>query len=86
MPVGFFKEDGAKMPKYEIAIYNKQVREKIENGEHHARFTDDWADFHYFEISALNEDGARALIKERHPSDQGFVIDSVVEMKESNFE
>jgi len=58
MPVGFFKEDGAKMPKYEIAIYNKQVREKIENEEHHARFTDDWADFHYFEISALNEDGA----------------------------
>ena len=46
------------MPKYEIAIYNKQVREKIENEEHHARFTDDWADFHYFEISALNEDGA----------------------------
>ena len=74
------------MGKFEITIYNKQVREKVEEGEHHPHYTDDWADFRYVEIRANSEDQARALIKERHPPEKGFVIDSVTKVEESKFE
>ena len=69
------------MPKFEVAFYNKQVREKVENREHHAHYTDDWADFRYVDIRAENEDQARARIKDRYPSKNGFVIDSVIKVE-----
>ena len=74
------------MPKYEITIFNKQVRDKVEDGEHHEQYTDDWADFRYVDIRAENEDQARARIKYRYPSKNGFVIDSVIKVEESKFE
>lgn len=49
------------MAKYEFAVYNAEVRQKVANGELHNRFTDDWADMHYIEIEADNEKLARAL-------------------------
>lgn len=74
------------MPKFEVTIFNKQVRDKVEDGEHHPHFTDDWADFRYVEIRAENEDQARAQVKARHPPERGFVIDNVVKVEESKFE
>jgi len=74
------------MPKYEVTIFNKEVREKVENGEHHEQFTDDWADFRYVDIHAENEDQARARMGDRYPSRNGFVIDSVMKVEESKFE
>ena len=74
------------MAMYEVTIYNKQVRDKVADGEHHAQFTDDWADFRYVEILAMNEDQARARMKERHPPEKGFVIDNIVLLKETTFE
>ncbi len=65
------------MALFEITIYNKEVREKVEAGEHHRRFRDSWADFQYIEIDAPNEDQARARVEEIHPSVQGFVIDDI---------
>ncbi len=65
------------MAKFEITIYNKEVREKVEAGEHHRQFPDTWADFQYIEIDAPNEEQARARIEEMHPSVQGFVIDDI---------
>jgi len=65
------------MALFEITIYNKEVREKVEADEHHSRFRDSWADFQYIEISATDEEDARARIEEMHPSVQGFVIDDV---------
>lgn len=65
------------MAMFEITIYNKDVREKVEAGEHHSRFPDTWADFQYIEIDAANEEQARGRVEEMHPSDQGFVIDDV---------
>ncbi len=62
---------------FEITIYNKEVREKVEAGEHHSRFSDSWADFQYIEIDAPNEEQVRARVEEMHPSVQGFVIDDV---------
>lgn len=65
------------MAKFEITIYNKEVREKVEAGEHHGRFPDTWADFQYIEIQAANEEQARSEVEVMHPSAQGFVIDDI---------
>ena len=65
------------MAKFEVIVYNEEVRQKIKDGEHHRQFTDDWADFHYIEIDADNEKQARFKIVARYPPEQGFVIDSV---------
>jgi hypothetical protein len=35
------------MAKFEVAVYNAEVRQKVANGEHHRRFADDWADMRY---------------------------------------
>jgi hypothetical protein len=71
------------MAKFEIAVYNTEVRQKVADGEHHRRFTDDWADMRYIEIEADNEEQARAMIEVMHPSVRGFVIDEFLEIGES---
>ena len=68
------------MAKFEVAVYNAEVRQKVAVGEHHRRFTDDWADMRYIEIEADNEEQARALVEVMHPSVQGFVIDEFMEI------
>ena len=68
------------MAKFEVAVYNAEVRQKVADGEHHRRFTDDWADMHYIEIEADNEELARAKIEVMHPSVQGFVFDEFLEV------
>ena len=65
------------MAKFEAAIYNAEVREKVAEGEHHRRFTDEWADMHYVEIEADNGELARALVEVKHPSVQGFVMSEI---------
>ncbi len=68
------------MAKFEVAVYNAEVRQKVEDGKRHSRFTDDWADMHYIEIEAANEELARAKIEVMHPSVQGFVFDEFLEV------
>ena len=74
------------MAKFEVTVYNKEVREKVKEGERHSRFTDDWADIHYIEIDASDENQARNRAEARYPSDQGFVIDSIQKSLEHDFE
>ena len=70
------------MAKFEAAIYNTEVRQKVADDEHHSRFTDDWADMHYIEIEADNEEQARSKIEVIHPSVQGFVLDNIMKINE----
>ncbi|MBT3306633.1 MAG: hypothetical protein HN377_09130 [Alphaproteobacteria bacterium] len=70
------------MAKFEISIFNKQVRELVANDQHHEQYTDDWADFHYVEISADSEEQARNRINGRYPPENGFVVDSITRMEE----
>lgn len=65
------------MAMFEITIYNKEVREKVENGEHHRQLSDEWADFQYIEIEADTQEQARARAEARYPTSQGYVIDDV---------
>jgi hypothetical protein len=47
--------DVNKPTKYEVAIFNKDVRQQVKIGEKHKDFTDDWADMHYIVVTAMNE-------------------------------
>jgi len=82
----FWGGDAFKMPKYEATVFNKAVRQKVQDGEHHQHYTDDWADFRYIEIRAENEEQARARLEERYPANRGFVIDSLTEQKASLYD
>ena len=63
--------------KYEVAIFNKDVRQQVKIGEKHKDFTDDWADMHYIVVTAVSEQDARAKISARYPATKGFVIEQV---------
>ncbi len=59
---------------YEVAIYNEAVREKVKHKERHAYFDDRWARPQLRNVVARDETEARALIAERFPPEDGFVI------------
>lgn len=66
------------MPKYEAAIYNAEVRQKVADGEHHKHLDDEWADMHYIEIVASNEKLARNVVEVKHPRALGFVLGEII--------
>ena len=68
------------MAKFEVAVYNAEVRQKVADGMRHSRFNDDWADIRYIKITAINEKQARDKFEALHPSIQGFVIDEIMEI------
>ena len=55
------------MPKFEVAIYNQQVRDLVAEGDSHEYYDDEWADIHFLEVSAENEGLAQVQIDGRHP-------------------
>lgn len=65
------------MSTFEIAVYNRTVREKIKVGEHHRELKDDWADIHYVEIEANDMAAARRKAEGKFPRERGFVIEAV---------
>lgn len=67
------------MATYEFAVYNSEVRQLVAAGKQHAKYTPEWADMQYIEVTAFNEDQARGKFEEMHPSAEGFVVDDVME-------
>ena len=65
-----------------MAVYNREVRRLVKEGEKHRHFTDDWADIHYIEVTADDENAARVKIEARYPEDKGFVIEQVTRADE----
>lgn len=63
---------------YEIGIFNADVRRLNEEGESHPEFEDSWADMHYIEVRARDDDNALAQIERRFPKRKGFVINDFV--------
>ncbi len=63
---------------FEIGFYNKEVRKLVEFHEHHLDLSDDWADIHWFEIKAHDEEEARDIIEQRYPPYRGYVITEVL--------
>ena len=65
------------MPKYEVALYNEEVRVLVKQGDSHEGFEDSWADTHYIEVMAPGEEMARAKIGKQYPPHRGFVIEQI---------
>ncbi|MEX2642821.1 MAG: hypothetical protein WD270_05165 [Acetobacterales bacterium] len=63
--------------RYEVALYNKDVRERVNADRRHSFLDDSWADVRYIEIKAESEDDVYAKLRRRYPEDQGFVVESV---------
>jgi hypothetical protein len=63
--------------KFEVAVYNREVRKLVREGERHPHLNDDWADIHYVDVMAEDENGAQVKIKAKYPQDKGFVIENV---------
>ena len=68
--------------KFEVAVFNKEVRRLMKEGRKHRDLKDDWADMHYIDISADDVAAARTKISQKYPEAQGFVIDNVVRLDE----
>lgn len=73
------------MPKFEVAIFNQEVRDCVKMQDKHELLEDDWADTHYIQVSAENEEAARAKIDRMHPPDRGFVINDITLVTENTF-
>ena len=63
--------------KFEVGIYNREVEEKVREGEHHKQLSDDWADVHYFDVAAPTAEDARRKMLQKYPPERGYVITSV---------
>lgn len=71
------------MPKYEVAVYNEQVRQMLKQGDKHEFLDDDWADIHYLEFTASGEQEARAKAHSKYPPEQGYVIENITPAMET---
>ena len=62
---------------FEVTIYNKDVRSLVKENQSHLFFDDQWADDRIHDVLAEDEAQARALVAERFPPGDGFVIDAI---------
>ena len=65
------------MARFEIAVYNEEVRNLEAEGESHRHLSKDWADIHYFEVDARDEAHARQKSLNKYSSSAGYVIDHI---------
>ncbi len=66
--------------KFEVGVYNKEVREAMRQGDRHRELKDDWADIHWIEVFAIDEEAAREKVMHRFPPERGYVITEVVRL------
>lgn len=62
---------------FEVAIYNRDVREALDDGGHHKQLSDDWADMHFIEVMAKDREDARAIMLRRYSPNRGYVITEI---------
>ena len=65
---------------YAFEVYNKKVRTLVKNNLSDGLLDDYWADTQVRDVIARNEDQARALIDDRFPSNEGFVVGALREV------
>ena len=72
--------------KYEARIYNKNVRELLEEGEPNTTmWSDSWADPHYESVYAATPEDAIEEIQDKFPERGGFVITDLVELDDERW-
>ena len=65
---------------YEIGMYNKNIRDKLANGDRVNGEQAKWETVHYFEIKADSKEQAIRIIRSDYPEIRGFVIECVDEI------
>lgn len=73
------------LKRFEVSIYNEQVRELNEQNKDHPNFNRDWAHLHYFTFEGESESDIIPHIRKKYPERKGFIIDKIVEIKEYEF-
>ena len=68
--------------RFEVIIYNKVVRDRVEQGRHHRHLDDGWADLHHEEFEAEDGTEARTKAERRYPASSGYVIVDVVKIED----
>jgi len=69
----------ARRKKYEVAVFNRTVRETLYQGERNRTgYSDDWSQTHYIEVSAVSDVEARRALLRRYPAEKGFIVEGVV--------
>ncbi|MCP5374461.1 MAG: hypothetical protein H6907_22220 [Hyphomicrobiales bacterium] len=63
--------------KFEVSLFNKDVRALVKENRSHTFYEDRWADTQVHDISAEDEREARRLMAERFSPEEGFVIERV---------
>lgn len=62
---------------YEVQLYNEQVREMAQRRKRHCFFDRLWATPQVRDVVARDEAEAWALIAERFPREDGFVVERI---------
>lgn len=70
------------MPRFEIAVYNAEVANSLNRGEHHKRYDDGWAETRYVEITAPSLNEARLRAQSKYPTSAGFIVQSVTPLEQ----
>ena len=65
------------MPKFEVSIYNEEVRQLLKQGDKHEFLDDDWANINYLEFMAKGEREARVKAHSKYPPEHGYVIENI---------
>jgi len=68
------------MKKYEITLYNQDVRDHIRDDKQHPQFDHGWADQRFMQIEADTPEEAQKIINRRYPERKGFVIVNIIEI------
>lgn len=70
------------MMKFDVGIFNQEVRDYIAQDKAHKEFSNNWAEVNYIPVEAKSDAEARAQMEKRYPKAKGFVIASVKLVKE----
>ena len=68
--------------KYEVVLFNTEVREMVAQGEHHRHLDDVWGENQHVEIRAVDIEDAKRKIGRRYPAHQGYEIVEVMHIQE----
>ena len=69
------------MRKYEVRLYNQEVRRLLDEGERNdTGFADSWAEAYYEEVEASSPSEAKEMVSRNYPASKGFVITGVEEL------
>ncbi|MFO1127297.1 MAG: hypothetical protein U1E66_02475 [Rhodospirillales bacterium] len=66
---------------FAVELYNEDVRTLVERKRQHSYFDDHWANVQVRDVVARDEGEALALIAERFPPEDGFVVEHVALMR-----